>query len=626
MIDRYRQADFPITTTPITPPHRASWGLLAIGMMVLTASGGCHRLQPASIYPPPPSPAETTSSYPRASTGPSAAAAHPAAAGAEPAGTPGSTDAAMSEAGASDYVVDDGSATALRRPPLTPRARTAAANMPAAPSSTASPETIVRGQGGGFAIPPTFQQAADGGRHSREPLPVSGQPTATVAAAAPATNPATTQTPAPAQTPAVAQTQYTSPPGYVPPATTGQPIYPQPAPTTSAPQPGYGVLPEIAGEDLVPGIALGQPLPYTPLTRTADIIVNGYPARTGRIMFGGAVNSDAGVTGQITIEERNFDITRFPRSFQDLVGGTAFRGAGQTFRVEAVPGSDFKRYSVNFTEPYIFGYMPISMSVSGFLFDRRYQDWDEERLGGRLSFGYRITPDLSISAGVRGENVDVSNPRVTGVPQLDSVLGDNEIYSGQLQLTHDTRNSPFAPSEGHYMTMSYEQAFGDFDYPRGEIALSKYFLVRERADGSGKQTLTTGWSLGFSGEDTPIFENYFAGGYSTMRGFEFRGASPTVNGVQVGGRFQFLGTVEYMFPLTADDMLRGVAFVDYGTIEQDIEINSENFRVAPGVGLRVAVPALGPAPLAFDFAFPVAEASTDEKQTFSFYMGLNRRF
>jgi outer membrane protein insertion porin family len=492
--------------------------------------------------------------------------------------------------------------------------------------------TIVRGQDGGFGLPPgadepTSNVPADGGRHDRVPMGVSGQPATRVA-----------QNPSPANPIAGAPGA-----GTLPPPSTGVYTNPGTVPGTTAPNGYSGVvpnaplgvmdavpnnyeaLPEIFADDLSMANA-GQPPAYTPRTQTADIIVNGYPARTGRIMFGGAVNSDAGVTGQITIEERNFDITRFPNSFQDLVGGTAFRGAGQTFRIEAAPGSQIKRYAVSFSEPYLFGYMPISMSVSGSLFDRRYNDWDEERGGGRLSFGYRITPDLSISAGVRAESIKITRPRLNGIQELDSVLGTNALYSGQLRLTHDTRNSPFAPSEGHYLDLTYEQAFGDFDFPRAEISLSKYFLLRERADGSGRQTLTAGWSVGFSGTDTPIFENFYAGGYTTLRGFEFRGASPTVNGVQVGGRFQLLGTFEYMFPLTADDMLRGVAFLDYGTVERDIEINRGNFRVSPGFGLRVAVPALGPAPLAFDFAFPVDDAAGDQRQTFSFFMGLNRRF
>jgi outer membrane protein insertion porin family len=52
----------------------------------------------------------------------------------------------------------------------------------------------------------------------------------------------------------------------------------------------------------------------------------------------------------------------------------------------------------------------------------------------------------------------------------------------------------------------------------------------------------------------------------------------------------------------------------------------DNFRVAPGFGFRVHMPAAGAggAPLAFDFAFPVARAGTDELQMFSFYMSVNR--
>jgi outer membrane protein insertion porin family len=86
----------------------------------------------------------------------------------------------------------------------------------------------------------------------------------------------------------------------------------------------------------------------------------------------------------------------------------------------------------------------------------------------------------------------------------------------------------------------------------------------------------------------------------------------------------FLGSLEYQFPLTADDMLKMVTFVDYGTIEREIELNSRNFRVAPGIGLRVFVPALGPGPLAFDFAYPVNKAPGDESQVFSFSVGITR--
>jgi outer membrane protein insertion porin family len=354
-----------------------------------------------------------------------------------------------------------------------------------------------------------------------------------------------------------------------------------------------------------------------------DVIINAEGTETGRFMIGAGITSDAGVTGQIVIDERNFDWRRFPTSIDDVFSGRAFRGGGQGFRLEAMPGSEVQRYLVNFTQPYLLD-SNVSFNLSGYLFDRRYFDWDEQRLGGRVGLGYRLTPDLSLGASLRVENVDIFDPRVPGVPELDAALGTHNLYISRFSLAHDTRDVPFAPSEGHLLELSYEQAFGTFDYPRGNVEYRQYVLVAERADGSGRHVF--GYSLrgGFSGAQTPIFENFFAGGYATMRGFEFRGASPKVSGVTVGGEFLMLGSAEYVFPITADDMLKGVMFVDYGTVEEKIEINSENFRVALGLGVRVSVPAMGPAPIAVDFAVPVARADTDEIENISFFLGVAR--
>jgi outer membrane protein insertion porin family len=79
-----------------------------------------------------------------------------------------------------------------------------------------------------------------------------------------------------------------------------------------------------------------------------------------------------------------------------------------------------------------------------------------------------------------------------------------------------------------------------------------------------------------------------------------------------------------MFPITADDMLRGVVFCDTGTVEPTINNWNNQYRVAPGFGLRITVPAMGPAPLAFDFAFPVAWNPGDRFEMFSFFVGFGR--
>lgn len=356
----------------------------------------------------------------------------------------------------------------------------------------------------------------------------------------------------------------------------------------------------------------------------ADLVVNLRETQTGRFMFGVGVNSDLGLTAQAILDERHFDWRRWPRSLDDIVNGTAWRGGGQSLRIEAVPGTEVQRYMVNFTQPYLWD-TPVSFNLSGYLFDRRYFDWDEQRLGGRIGMGYRITPDLSLSLGFRGEQVDFTNPRVRGIDVIEDALGESDIFSGKITLAHDTRDIPFAPTEGHYLELTYEQVFGTFDYPRAGIDYRRYFLLRQRADRSGRHTLGFSFRGGITGSQTPVFENYFAGGYSTLRGFRFRHASPKIQDVIVGGQLSMLNSIEYIFPITADDMLKGAIFCDHGTIEESYEdIDFGDYRVAVGAGLRINVPAMGPAPIAVDLSVPINREQTDRIQNFSFFVGFGR--
>ena len=435
----------------------------------------------------------------------------------------------------------------------------------------------------------------------------------------------------------------TPPAGYVQPAQFSENIPPPagaygPTPGLSANAvPGYQLFPD--GRFGLPG----QPYPQ----QTVDIIFDGQETQTGRLMFGVGVNSDAGLVGNIVLDERNFDWRRPPRSFEDFRNGTAFRGAGQRFRVDASPGSEVNRYLMSFQEPYLFD-SPLTLGLSGSYFDRRFRDWDEERLGGRVALGHQwVEKDLSANLAYRGENVTISSapaaaiipgspgdpmgmppipptPAIPANADLAAAFGSNSLHGFRLMVTNDTRDNSFLPTQGRYLEMSGEYVTGTFDYPRVAVDFRRFFLLRERPDHSGRHVLSFSTNVGWLGDDAPIYEHFFAGGFSTMRGFDFRGASPvdTVRNVEVGGHFQWLNSVQYLFPVTADEMLHGVAFCDFGTVESDVEIN--DFRVVPGVGLRVTVPALGPAPIALDFGFPVSYADTDDRQVFSFSMGFGR--
>ena len=129
--------------------------------------------------------------------------------------------------------------------------------------------------------------------------------------------------------------------------------------------------------------------PNNPDSEYKNIFVNLEEDNTGSLLFGVGVNSDAGLTGSIVLNERNFDITRVPTSFDDLLSGNAFRGAGQEFRLEAVPGTQLQRYTATFREPFLFD-SPYSLGVSGYYYDRHYNEDTESRLGARFTLGRKL--------------------------------------------------------------------------------------------------------------------------------------------------------------------------------------------------------------------------------------------
>ena len=346
--------------------------------------------------------------------------------------------------------------------------------------------------------------------------------------------------------------------------------------------------------------------------------------QTGKLMFGVGVNSDSGLVGQIVLDEQNFDWTRWPTSWEDVRNGTAWRGAGQRFRLEAMPGVQVQRYLVSFTEPYLLD-MPVSLNLSASYFTRIYTDWTEQRAGGRVGLGYLFTPDLSGNFAFRGEHIDISNPTVPTPPELEAALGGSNLFGFGYSFAHDTRDSSFLPTQGHFLSAGFEYVTGTYSYPRANLDARQYYTLAERPDTSGRHILGLTGRVGWTGENTPIYEHFFAGGSSSLRGFQFRGVGPRQQNVEVGGDFEAIGSVEYLFPITADDMLRGVFFSDFGTVEQDVKFNADSFRVALGFGLRISIPAMGQAPIALDFAVPVHMLhNSDEVQNFSFTVGLVR--
>jgi outer membrane protein insertion porin family len=348
------------------------------------------------------------------------------------------------------------------------------------------------------------------------------------------------------------------------------------------------------------------------------------------VQLGVGVNSDSGLVGTVQMDEQNFNLFRFPTSWEDFRNGTAFRGKGQRLNIMAAPGTSTQRYTISFTDPYVFD-SRYSLGLSGFYYTRIYNEYTDQRLGGRASLGYQLTHDLYFTTAYRGAKINITNPIDPALPALAEVTGrDLALHGFSGVLTLNKRDNDFLATRGYYAEASLEQVLGSFQYPRAEVDLRKYFRLHERPDGSGCHVLTLATHAGWTGDNTPIYDRFYDGGFTTIRGFSFRSVSPREIGptigqpIIVGGNFEFRASAEYMFPITADDMLRTVLFCDTGTVEPSINHWTDRYRVAPGIGLRIAVPAMGAAPIALDFAFPVSWQPGDQQEVFSFFMGFTR--
>jgi len=377
-----------------------------------------------------------------------------------------------------------------------------------------------------------------------------------------------------------------------------------------------GIFDEDPSTGTKPTVELERPEVDEPFK---NILVTVKEKPTGSFMIGAGVTSDAGVTGSIVLNERNFDITRLPRSWDDVLEGRAFRGAGQEFRMEAVPGNIFQRYTISWREPYLFD-SRYSLGTSGYYYTRGYSEFNESRVGGRLTLGRRFTNIWSANITTRVEDVKIFDASIYAPPQITNDVGHSTLIGTRLGVQRDSRDNFLRPTSGSVLDLGAEQVIGDYDFPILTAEATKYWTVHQRKDGSGRHVVAARTQVSYAGPDAPVFERFYAGGFRSLRGFSFRGVGPNVDGFNVGGNFAFLNSLEYQIPIMANDNLYFVSFLDSGTVESNVDI--KNYRVTAGVGLRIAVPQLlGPVPLALDFGFPINKAPWDNKQIFSFWLG-----
>jgi outer membrane protein insertion porin family len=359
-----------------------------------------------------------------------------------------------------------------------------------------------------------------------------------------------------------------------------------------------------------------------------DLLVEVEERQTGTLSFGLLAGSDSGLLGNISLNQTNFDIADWPESWSEFWNRKSFIGAGQQFLMEFQPGDEIFNYSVGLTDP---RFLDTDYSVGGRVgYSRRnYSDYTQKTLYSRVSVGRKFGDIWRGNVHFAVNRIELTDIDDDVPEEIFIDRGPSTLQSLGVSATRSTLAPWARPYKGSRLNLRFDQ----FGVPAGDYTFTKTFvsyttyLATNRDFLNRMATLRFDTKIGyiFNG-DSPTFERFYLGGRS-LRGFEFRSISPKgtprfaggSTDIAIGGDWQVFVGMQYEFPLL-DRFISMVVFCDSGTVTDSPGF--EDYRVGIGMGFRLHIPALGQAPLAFDFGFPIVKQESDKKKMFSFSVQL----
>jgi len=321
---------------------------------------------------------------------------------------------------------------------------------------------------------------------------------------------------------------------------------------------------------------------------TVDVVVTVVPSPTQIVRVGFGYGTE--------------DLLRVSGSWLDR----NFFGGSRQFEVAGLYSGLERRAAASYRQP-TFLVPDLDSSVTGFLRFDTEDNYTVERLGASGRLGYRVSRRIQTSASLTVERADFSNfDEGVLIPELGrDFINPSRLMNADFRTTYDGTDSLFMPSRGFRAELAYQVglpiASFDYGYHKVAILFAAYREVREGWVVAAK--VLPGAISTFGGEQArvPLFQRLFAGGSTSVRGYERRQLGPkddpaasgqTRNPEPIGGNALFETSLELRFPIRGN--FRGAAFVDAGNAwSEPGDLALGDLRYTPGIGVRYVTP-IGP--------------------------------
>jgi outer membrane protein insertion porin family len=316
------------------------------------------------------------------------------------------------------------------------------------------------------------------------------------------------------------------------------------------------------------------------------------------------------------------------------VTNTNFLGTGNRVQLSADTSVFTRSVNLSLTNPY-FTQDGISQTVSAFY--RKSQSvirfssgFDTNVVGGDLTYGIPLSEFTSLRIGGGVSQTAVKTFAGASSDEILNFVIRNGTSFSEFQLrtgiVRDTRNRTFFASSGSLSRLNLDIAVpgSDLTFYNVNFTQEQYLQLPFHFFSVSSATLGYVNSYG-STKDVPPYENYFAGGATTVRGYRDGTLGPRdfPNNNPFGGKLRTTAQTDLVIPLPVvsdNKTTRASLFFDIGNVyakPQDFSIQS--LRQSAGVSFSFFTPVLGL--LTLSYAIPLNDRLGDETQAFQINFG-----